>query len=339
MNDETAMRRVAVVALGALSLLVALARLVGHCAAVGLAAIGATTMGLLVYGPFWDGLPDGSASRTYAVSLASVVVAIGAAVGLVSRPLLPRGPARTPARAIRADGTFSLRMAARHEAAHGLVAAVLGVPFCGVRVLPASGAVPEGRAGGGWVDLGCPPPAATAEDLYSLAVRKLAVAAAGAVGARGGRPLAEAIGDPAAAKDWCEARELSWLMAALRPDRDLWWDVARAVHADLDAQGWQAAIEAAARCLVRARGGVVAPEVFAGIASRFGLRMDAVEACSSAGIPANEPCARRAIGGVEHARSRADGGRKGVMTAPDDVARRGGCPGEPGLGRHRHARL
>lgn len=182
---------------------------------------------------------------------------------------------------------FDLWTTARHEAAHALVAEVLGVPHCGARVVRASGSAVDDRASAGWVDIGPAPRMTTAGDLYSLAVRKIAVAAAGALGARRGRLLDEALLDSDAQADWVGAGQLAWLAGPYCLQDALLTAVAEAVLSDLGTGSWQAAIDHAAEDLVLAHGGVVPPERFGDLARRFQLSMPSTAGHFREGLPSS----------------------------------------------------
>lgn len=163
-------------------------------------------------------------------------------------------------------------MTARHEAAHALVASVLGVPFdhalvhrsrlagIGGRIAPVSPA----RAH---------PPA----DACGSLVRKVAVLVAGVCGTRDGEE-AICFASVGGEKDEIQARALSWAAADFAPGRDLFGEVCAAVRADLGAASWGRAVAAGADLLLEADGEPVPADAFAGIARRFGLALPAVEA-------------------------------------------------------------
>lgn len=173
---------------------------------------------------------------------------------------------------------FDRRMAARHEAAHALVATVLGLPVEGAWVPHC----PDERGIGGTVRLEMPPVASTTAALYGLLIRRTAVNVAGVAGARGKRSLQDVLRELTRQNDWVQATELSWVGASLHPDQVLVWNVLVAVISELHTAPWTSAIAAAAETLLHAAGDSVSPEAFAAIARRFGLALPAVETLAAA---------------------------------------------------------
>ena len=179
---------------------------------------------------------------------------------------------------VRNAALFDRKMAARHEAAHALVATVLGLSVKGAWV-PYR---PDERGVGGGVALAPSPAAPAGEALYGLLARKVAVNVAGVVGARGTRSVDAILHELQGQNDWVQARELSWIGASLRPDRVLWQDVLEAVAPALHTAPWKSAIVTASKAILHAAGDPVQPEVFAAIARRFGLALPAVETLAAA---------------------------------------------------------
>ena len=169
-------------------------------------------------------------------------------------------------------------LAARHEAAHALVACVLGMPLESAWVNDG----PDwcGRIGAILMD--APPAARTLEASYGLLARKIAVNVAGTVGERGARPKEEIMRELYAQRDWAQAMELSWIAASLLPGQVLVEQVLDAVVPALHTAPWTAAIEEGAQALLRAGSDPVPPAVFASIARRFSLALPAVETLAAA---------------------------------------------------------
>ena len=171
-------------------------------------------------------------------------------------------------------------LTARHEAAHALVACVLGMPMESAWI---NDAASRNRLGiGGAVSIGVPPVALTPEASYGLLARKIAVFVAGVVGERGPRPMKEIMWGLQTQRDWAQAKELSWFAASLQPGQVLVETVLEAVVPALHTGLWTAAIEEGAQALLRAGSGPVPPDVFAAIARRFGLALPAVETLAAA---------------------------------------------------------
>jgi len=255
-----------------------LMRVVKSAVTTVLAAAGAIVAAMVL---FWDRLgpaPAWTLDETVAHLRANTPTILSYLLGLWLFACMLRfafgfrfGPRRSAA-------VFDSKMAARHEAAHALVAVVLGLPVKGAWVLRQ----PDGRGIGGTVSLGTPPAARTREALYGLLVRRAAVNVAGVAGARGKRPLEAVLRELTYQNDWVQAAELSWVGASLHPDRELVWNVLEAVVSALHTAPWTAAIAAAAKALLRAGGDPVPPEEFAAIARRFGLTLPAVETLAAA---------------------------------------------------------
>ncbi len=187
------------------------------------------------------------------------------------------GPLRRPM-------LFNRKMAARHEAAHALVASVLGMPMEGAWVLNDF----DAHGIGGVVTLRVPLMPLTTEALYGLLARKVAVSVAGVVGARGKRPMEAILHELKFQTDWTKATELSWIGASLHPDRVLVWNVLEAMVPALQTMPWKRAIATAAKALLQAGGDPVPPETFAAIVRRFGLALPAVEAIAGAAMPSGQ---------------------------------------------------
>ncbi len=167
---------------------------------------------------------------------------------------------------------------ARHEAAHALVAYVLGMPMESAWINDG----PDWCGFGGAVRLDAPPAAQTLEASYGLLARKIAVSVAGVVGERGARPMEEITRELYIQRDWAQAMELSWFAASLLPGQVLVEKVLDAVIPALHTAPWTAAIEEGAKALLRVGGDRVPPEVFAAIARRFGLALPAVNTLAAA---------------------------------------------------------
>lgn len=170
---------------------------------------------------------------------------------------------------------------ARHEAAHALVACVLGLPMESAWINDG----PDWCGFGGAVRLDAPPAAQTLEASYGLLARKIAVSVAGVVGERGARPMGEIMRELYIQRDWAQAMELSWFAASLRPGQVLVETVLEAVVPALHTAPWTAAIEEGAQALLRAGSGPVPPDVFAAIARRSGLALPAVETLAAVPFP------------------------------------------------------
>lgn len=193
------------------------------------------------------------------------------------------------------------RLAARHEAAHALVATVLDMPFEHARVFPRWSACGVG----GYVrfDSASSPDASCGEpSLFRLLVRRTAMLVAGVAGERADVPFGDLTRRLEIQSDWPRALEASWIAEAMRPGRRVLELVVEEVAAALRAPAWQAAIQEAAKVLLRARGGEVPPQAFAAVARRFGLALPEVEALA-AGMRRAGPAPRgadapRAAGGA-----------------------------------------
>lgn len=172
---------------------------------------------------------------------------------------------------------FDYEMAARHEAAHALVACVLGIPMTGAWVLR----VPDARGNGGAVTIGQAPAAGRAEALYGLLARKMAVNVAGVAGARSTWSMDAILGELEQQRDWVQASELDWIAGSIHSHRDLVSEVLTAIVPVIRTKPWQDAIEEMAKVLLQANGDLVAPEVFAAAARRFGLALQPVEEIAS----------------------------------------------------------
>lgn len=263
-----------------------LARIVTSAATTMLVAIGGITVAAVL---FWDE-PDPALSWT----LGEAVAYLRAAAPTIFANLFflwlllcvmrfmfvgfRSGPLRRPV-------LFDRKMAARHEAAHALVASVLGMPLEGAWVLHDV----DTRGIGGAVTLRVPPMPLTTRALYGLLARKVAVNVAGVVGARGKRPMDAILHELRFQNDWVQATELSWIGASLHPDRVLVRDVLEALVPALQTMPWKRAIATAATALLRAGSDPVPPDVFATIVRRFGLALPAVEAIAEAAMPSGRP--------------------------------------------------
>lgn len=174
------------------------------------------------------------------------------------------------------------RMAARHEAAHALVATVLEMPFDHARVLPRWSACGVG----GYVrfDSAAPTAASSGEVfLPSLLVRRTAMLVAGVAGERPDLPPGELLPRLQTQSDWPRALEASWIAEAVRPDRRVLEPVVEEVAAALRTPAWRAAIRQAAGMLLHARGEV--PQgAFQAIARGHGLTLPGVQVLAS-GLP------------------------------------------------------
>lgn len=169
---------------------------------------------------------------------------------------------------------------ARHEAAHALVAHVLGVPYVDVQVnrhLDASGGAGGLRA----------PPAEAAcapDDLYGRTARKIAMLLAGRVGELGGGADLACVAHERS-KDWVQASTLAWAMADAAPGRPLLESLFAALSRDLAAPEWDAAIRDGARALLDAGGEAVPAAVFASVAARHALALPRVVDAARSGGP------------------------------------------------------
>ena len=186
---------------------------------------------------------------------------------------------------IRRASLFNRKMAACHEAAHALVATVLGLPLQAAWVLRDF----DERGAGGGVILALPPTVAAPKPFYDLLARKVAVSVAGVAGARGNRPITDVLRELEHQYDWVQAKELSWIGASVRPDRVLLQDVLETVVFTLHTPSWTAAIATAAKVLLQAAGDPVPPETFATIARRFDLALPGVEALAGGAEEASNP--------------------------------------------------
>lgn len=258
-----------------------LARVVKSAVTTVLAAIGAAAVAAVL---FWDKLgpaPPWTLDETVAHLRAGAPVILSNLLALWVMVCVFRfALAGFRPRPLGGAVLFDRKMAARHEAAHALVASVLGLPMEGAWVLRR----PDARGIGGTVMLGAPTAAPTIDDLYGLLVRRVAVNVAGVAGARGTRPMDAIVHELEQQQDWVQAAVLSWTGAALRSDRVLVQDVLEAVVPALHTAPWKRAIASAAKMLLRAAGDPVSPEDIAAVAHRFDLALPAVEAL--AGPPA-----------------------------------------------------
>ena len=268
---------------------------VGSAARFMLATIGAFTAAAVF---FWDGRDPASAwtlgeavagLRVAAPTMLSWLFAIWVLVRAFR--FVAAGGSRSGAirHAVlaREDAARSNReLAARHEAAHALVACVLGMPMESAWINDG----PDWHGIAGAVRIHPPPAARTLETSYGLLARKIAVSVAGTVGERGARPKQEIMRELRVQRDWTQATELSWFAASLRPGHVLVEQVLDAVVPALHSAPWTAAIEEGAQALLRAGSDPVPPGVFASIARRSGLALPAVDtlAATLSSPPARE---------------------------------------------------
>lgn len=166
---------------------------------------------------------------------------------------------------------FDRRGTARHEAAHALVATVLGVPFDEARVYKPS----FSRPSNGHIHAVAPDRPHDPTEAYGLLARKVAVFAAGVIGAHDGDGPISFVGG--GEKDRESATLLSWAACDYAPGRNLFREVVDALTAALAAEPWPSAIAEAADVLLAADGEPLPAEPFHEIARRHGLRLDAVE--------------------------------------------------------------
>ena len=166
---------------------------------------------------------------------------------------------------------------ARHEAAHALVACVLGFSVRGGRVLQRPG--PNGLVG--YIEV--PPPTDSAADaIHALIVRKMAVFVAGVVGSQRSPSFLSVCRSLIGQPDGIEARTLSWIGAAGRQDSTLLIDVVAAVILDLNTPAWRLAIDGVGGEMLLRYGDLLEGERIAEVARVLGLRMDAVQAVARA---------------------------------------------------------
>lgn len=203
--------------------------------------------------------------------------------GAVGRAAARARFARATTGAVRiAWSPFDRRGTARHEAAHALVAAVLGVPFDEARVYEAS----FFRPSNGYIHAVAPERPHDPAGAYGLLARKVAVLASGVIGAHDGAgPVSFAGGGE---KDRNDAALLSWAACDYAPERNLLREVMDALTPALRAEPWRTAIEEGADALLAANGEGVPADPFREIARRHGLRLNAVEALA-AGVDADAP--------------------------------------------------
>ncbi len=168
---------------------------------------------------------------------------------------------------------FDHEMAARHEASHALVATVLGIAVDAAWIVR----IPDKGGVGGAVGITAPVSVSTAEALYSLLARKVAINVAGVAGARGSWSMDAILEELRGQRDWTQAGEASWIASSIHPDRNLLSDVLAAIVPELRAKPWQDAIEEAAQLLLRAKGASVPPEAFTATVRRFGLTLPTIE--------------------------------------------------------------
>ncbi len=264
-----------------------LMRAVGSAARFMLAAIGALTTATVF---FWDGRDPASAWTlgeavanlwTNAPTILSLLFAVWVFVRVLRFVAVGgsrSGAIRQAVLARECTARSNRELAARHEAAHALVATVLGMPMESASVNDG----PNWFGFGGVVRINPPPAARTLEASYGLLARKIAVNVAGVVGERGARSKEEIMDQLYTQRDWAQAAELSWFATALRPGQVLVEMVLDAVIPALHTAPWTAAIEDGAQALLHARNDPVLPDVFASIARRFGLALPAVETFAAA---------------------------------------------------------
>lgn len=186
-----------------------------------------------------------------------------------------RGLLGLPRRALRraVARRRGVRLAARHEAAHALVAAVLDLPFDHARVfLDGGGGYGRFPAEPAWPD----------PSFHSFLVYRTAMLVAGVAGESPGAPPAAFLERMEGQRDWPRALEASYLAEALWPGRRVLEPVIEEVVAVLRTPGWQAALREMADALSRARGGEIGPEVFVAAARRHGLSLSGARALASA---------------------------------------------------------
>lgn len=273
----------AVVAVGGSALI----RAAGMMAVTACALVGAGTICVvLCWDQAWPVLPVGdvvSAARAHAPGVLASLALLCAPVLAFSGPAIAR-PVRVAVAANR-EGRWVVRVrerAARHEAAHALVASVLGVPFKDVRVLRETDWTGDGTTG---FMVATPPPAPRPSAfLHGVLARKIAVLLAGVIGAHDGDgPICFTGGG--GAQDLARAETLSWAAADLAPERVLLDEVRAALLPALRSDSWRRAIEAGAGLLLDADGGAVPAGAFARVVRCFGLTLAPVEALAAGAGP------------------------------------------------------
>ena len=255
-------------------------RLLRSVAASALIIIGLAASALVVLWPSLQVTPSLTLTeaaldlRTLQPGLAGLFFGCWAAVFIACRlvfglplPMVRKEPA-----------SMRRRSAARHEASHALVAVVLGHPAIGARILLRSW---SNGIGGEFV-MDAPDPA-SGRDIHALLVREIAMLVAGVAGDLHRRPIDEVYEELRGQTDWARAPGLSWLAAALWPDRALCETVTELMVPALARLEWQAAIACAADELVLAADEWVPAETFAAISGRYALSLPEIESLACGG--------------------------------------------------------
>jgi hypothetical protein len=203
-----------------------------------------------------DGLP-----------LLSVFLVLASALVILTLPLRSARPSP-----LRCDH----RGAARHEAAHALVACVLGMPLVEAFVH----AEPRGGRGGG-ITLAPFRTRCTPEGVRELVVRKIAIGVAGQAVDWDG-PVHGGMFCGGGERDFVQCQEMFWIWNSVAPD----WpcsgntlaETLIRTHAALRTPAWRQAVAAGADALLRDLGKPVPPDVFATIAREHNLALPEVVA-------------------------------------------------------------
>ena len=180
---------------------------------------------------------------------------------------------------------FNRELVAPHEAAHALVAGVLGLPVESAWVNDG----PDWRNVAGAVRMNAPSAAQTLEASHCLLARSIAVSLAGIVGERGARPKEEIMRDLYVEEDWIQAKELSWFAASLRLGQVLFETVLDALIPALHAAPWIDVVREGATVLLQGGSNPVPADVFAAIARRFYLALPEPAAIGELAIKPSRP--------------------------------------------------
>ena len=177
----------------------------------------------------------------------------------------------------REKGGLPDRITARHEAAHALVACVVGLDVISAELHnPSVQDRPEGtvtietKAGPG-------------DDLFKILVQKMAVGISGAMAQQTWLTVEDAVSAFGSKSDWDKVSELSWVAGFIQPRRVMWVEVADILLKEFTKPCWQAAIEAAASVLLDALGKEVSGERFNAIAKEHGLSLAGFDLISRCG--------------------------------------------------------
>jgi hypothetical protein len=247
--------------------------LIGNAALV---AIGVAVATILVYQPlsdvFFQDMP--SVSRQLVMTATLSVAMFGAVFGLARWAAAPnRVPIAHPYPSFSA-GEWNVARAARHEAGHGLVAIVLGLPVQDVHVKVA----PDALGIGGFLRIeDNKQPMTDIDAVLSHLLRRIAVEVAGVLAEENWPSARAACRRLGTQQDHAQACGHMFSVALIRPAHpEAGNHILDATWKDITPAAWINAIQELTDILVR--DGVVPADTVREIAQRFDLTMPCVEA-------------------------------------------------------------